>query len=62
MESDESPMIDDPKDVAWVTRQRQIVIDYLSSQRCEHNGVSLEPRWFVAPLRCPLGGKVESGP
>jgi hypothetical protein len=48
-DSDESPTIDDPDERAWVARQRRIVIDYLTSQRCEHNGVSLEPRWFVSP-------------
>lgn len=49
MDSDESPTIDDPEDAAWGAQQRQVVIDYLASQGCEHNGVSLEPRWFVSP-------------
>lgn len=49
MDSDETATIDDPEDAAWVAKQRQTVIDYLASQRCEHNGVSLEPRWFVSP-------------
>src|SRR5687768_5961712 len=49
MDSDESPTIGDPEEAAWVARQRQIVVDYLASQRCEHNGVSLEPRWSVSP-------------
>jgi hypothetical protein len=49
MDSDETATIDDPEDVAWVAKQRQTVIDYLASQRCEQNGVSLEPRWFVSP-------------
>ncbi len=49
METDEASNIDDPEDAAWVAHQRQNVIDYLASQRCEHNGVSLEPRWFVSP-------------
>src|SRR5438132_14084795 len=49
METDESPTIDDAEDAAWVGQQRQIVINYLTAQRCEHNGVSLEPRWFMSP-------------
>lgn len=49
MDTDESTTIDDPEDAAWVAKQRQTVIDYLAAQRCDHNGVSLEPRWFVSP-------------
>jgi uncharacterized protein DUF4826 len=49
MDIDEAATIDAPEDAAWVAQQRQIVIDYLASQQCEHNGVSLEPRWFVSP-------------
>jgi hypothetical protein len=49
MDSDETLTIDDAEDAAWVRRQRQVVIDYLVSQRCDHNDVSLEPRWFVSP-------------
>jgi hypothetical protein len=50
MQSDESPVSDDLEATAWAAQQRQIVIDYLASQGCDHNGVSLEPRWFVS--RC----------
>lgn len=49
MDTDEATTIDDPDDAAWVARQRQNVVDYLASQRCDHNGVSAEPRWFVSP-------------
>lgn len=49
MDSDELPTIDDPKEAAWAGRQRRVVVDYLASQRCEHSGVSLEPRWFICP-------------
>jgi hypothetical protein len=49
MDSDEQATISDPSDGAWVATQRARVIEYLSSQRCEHAGVSLEPRWFLTP-------------
>jgi hypothetical protein len=49
MDSDETSTIKDPEDVAWVAAQRRAVVDYLASQRCDHNGVSHEPRWFVSP-------------
>lgn len=49
MDTDEDHTIDDPEDAAWLAEQRQTVIDYLASQRCEHYGVSLEPRWFLSP-------------
>ena len=49
MDSDEAHTIDDADDAAWVAAQRQVVVDYLGGQRLEHGGVSLEPRWFVAP-------------
>ncbi|MGD0093771.1 MAG: DUF4826 family protein [Planctomycetota bacterium] len=49
MDSDDTPTIEDAEDKAWVAAQRQKVVDYLSSQRVEHGGVSLEPRWFLSP-------------
>jgi hypothetical protein len=49
MDTDEATTIDDPEEAAWVARQRDVVLDYLARERCEHNGVSQEPRWFVSP-------------
>jgi hypothetical protein len=49
VDTDEVTTIDDPVDAAWVAEQRQVVMDYLVSQRCVHSGVSVEPRWFVSP-------------
>ena len=49
MDSDEKPTITDPKEAAWTASQRTRVLDYLTSERCEHGGVSLEPRWFLSP-------------
>lgn len=49
MDTDEASTINDPEDAAWVAEQRQIVIEYLAKEGCEHNGVSVEPRWFVSP-------------
>jgi Domain of unknown function (DUF4826) len=49
MNSDDSETIKDKEDSEWVNRQREIVSYYLEKQRCEHNGVSLEPRWFLRP-------------
>ena len=49
MDSDDSETIESEEDSAWVKRQREIVTSYLDKERCEHNGVSLEPRWFLRP-------------
>jgi hypothetical protein len=49
MDSDEEPTITDPAEAAWAAAQRARVIDYLKTQRVEHAGVSLEPRWFLCP-------------
>jgi len=49
MHSEDAPTIKDPQDAAWVARQRGIVIEYLAAQRCDHAGVSAEPRWFLSP-------------
>lgn len=49
MDSDEQPTIADPEESAWVTTQRQRVVQYLASQQVQHAGVSLEPRWFLSP-------------
>lgn len=49
MDSDDTPTITDPDDAKWVASQREVVLRYLTSQHVEHNGVSLEPRWFVSP-------------
>ena len=49
MDSDDSPSIADPEEAAWVAEQRSQVMRYLAGQRVEHAGVSVEPRWFVAP-------------
>lgn len=48
-ETDEQSSIEDPTDAAWLGSQRQLVTEYLGSQRCEHGGVSSEPRWFMSP-------------
>jgi hypothetical protein len=49
MESDQEPTITDPSEAAWASAERARVIEYLVSPRCEHGGVSLEPRWFLSP-------------
>lgn len=49
MESDDTPILKDPDEAAWVASQREIIIRYLAAQRVEHGGVSIEPRWFVSP-------------
>lgn len=49
MDSDDEATIDDPEDVAWVAQQRELVTQYLASQRVDHGGVSVEPRWFLSP-------------
>jgi Domain of unknown function (DUF4826) len=49
VDSDEKPTITDPEEAAWTASQRTRVIDYLTSERCEHGGVSFEPRWFLSP-------------
>lgn len=49
METDDEVTITDPEEAAWVAAQRDVVISYLKSQRVEHAGVSLEPRWFLSP-------------
>ena len=49
MDTDQATTIDDPEEATWVARQRDVVIDYLARERCEHSGVSQEPRWFVSP-------------
>ena len=43
MDSDEIATIDDPEDAAWVTRQREIVIEYLARQRCDHEDPETGP-------------------
>jgi hypothetical protein len=62
METDEAATIDDPADAAWVARQREIVTDYLASHRCEHSGVSLEPRWFVSPYAAVWAVRSKANP
>jgi hypothetical protein len=49
MQSDEIPTIGDPTEAAWAAEQRNVILNYLASQRVEHAGVSSEPRWFLAP-------------
>lgn len=49
MDSDEEPTITDPAEAAWAASQRLRVVDYLAAERCDHAGVSLEPRWFLSP-------------
>jgi hypothetical protein len=49
MDSDEITEIDDPTDAAWIVEQRNRVLEYLASQKVQHAGVSLEPRWFLSP-------------
>ena len=49
VDSDEAPTVEDSDDAEWIAAQRQIVVDYLAGQRIEHDGVSLEPRWFLSP-------------
>ena len=49
MDSDQKPSIDDPDEAAWAAAQRKRVVEYLASQRVDHGGVSLEPRWFLSP-------------
>jgi len=49
MDSDEITEIDDPTDAAWIAEQRDRVLEYLASQKVQHAGVSLEPRWFLSP-------------
>lgn len=48
-DGDEIPTITDSDDAAWAATQRTVVEHYLQAQRCEHAGVSLEPRWFLSP-------------
>src|ERR1043165_1466713 len=50
MESDEQPTIADSQESAWAVAQRERVVEYLESQRCDHAGVSREPRWFLSPF------------
>jgi len=47
--SDETTTIPEHDDMAWVADQRKSVELYLQNQRCDHAGVSLEPRWFLSP-------------
>jgi hypothetical protein len=49
MDSDEEPTIDDPDEAAWAGAQRERIVEYLASQRVDHGGVSLGPRWFLSP-------------
>ncbi len=49
MDSDENSTIRDTEEAKWAASQRLRVVDYLSAERCAHGGVSLEPRWFLAP-------------
>jgi hypothetical protein len=49
MDSDETSSITDPDEAKWIASHRELVMRYLTSQRVEHNGVSLEPRWFLSP-------------
>jgi hypothetical protein len=49
MDLDDTSTIEDPHDAEWIAGQRQVVVDYLVSQRLQHGGVSLEPRWFMSP-------------
>jgi hypothetical protein len=49
MDTDEIPAIDDPIEATWAAEQRTRVLEYLASQRIEHAGVSLEPRWSLSP-------------
>jgi hypothetical protein len=49
MVSDEKVTNTDSPDAAWASVQRQRVLAYLASQKVEHAGVSLEPRWFLSP-------------
>jgi hypothetical protein len=48
-DGDEIPTITDSEDAAWAADQRKMVEHYLQAQRCEHVGVSLEPRWYLSP-------------
>lgn len=49
MDTDEEVTITDPDEAAWAATQRKRVVDYLASQKVQHAGVSLEPRWFLCP-------------
>lgn len=48
-DGDEVPTITDQEDAAWAADQRKVVEHYLQAERCEHAGVSLEPRWYLSP-------------
>jgi hypothetical protein len=48
-DSDDSATIADSEDAAWASDQRKLVEAYLTSQGCQHAGVSLEPRWYLSP-------------
>jgi len=48
-DSDEIATIPDGEDAAWAADQRRAVEAYLHRQRCDHAGVSLEPRWHLFP-------------
>lgn len=48
-DSDEIPTIRNHEEAQWAADQRRVVESYLHSQRCDHAGISMEPRWYLWP-------------
>jgi hypothetical protein len=61
-DSDEIAAITDSEEVAWAAEQRRMVEVYLQSQRCDHGGVSLEPRWYLSPYLAVWAIRSKSNP